>query len=1814
MVESFEIETLRSKTQGDQVASVTRLKSFTFLAFGFCISLLGISILFLVQIPCATSISAVVFSVITLIGVFVDYFWVRAYLKAIQETSALYTPSVSYRRTAYTIFDSAVRLALSVFALVFSFVSYPRLASWLLALHSDPETWTQMFGNHTLNFVTTQLQWIYLGLIITLFLFIIYFANAALVAHRCLPYVNRGVSHFLYFSNLFLVAAATILIISSTYALGYANYDEIYTRYPMWLVHFIRAVGFALLAIAVIVLVANIRRSRKLYGFSATILGLLMTVLLVLTAVSYRDSSNIRTELAKSEYCFEALKRVSYTDLNEFGCPIKFFRTADDKNWETNCPTTQLGVVWEDERNVTNSDKQQQLACLNGACCNILGELFGEDFLFLSTVALAATIIVAFVFLASGELWKANWMEYNIKPRKTDYVWMGISILFVLAAFGLTITDAIAPNKIFNRPYVLDFGTLDFTRVDPTTYTAITSNDIGDQACYSIQNASAGLNLTECGSTCYYSVRFLGENGTFSVKSQETLTGVSIGDNSQKAKDFPSAKSTDGYLNLTGTVTGLQAAFKSHLYFCPSAPGLNHNIKIIASQKQTASAALVLAAVSSVTVTSDTTTNKTTNTTNATNTTNKTNATNTTNKTNATNTTNKTNATANTTNATKNATVNVTVNVTTTTGKNTTVNATINTTKNATTNVTNATNKTNATVNATNATKNATNVTINVTKNATNATTNATNKTNVTNATKNATNVTTNVTKNATNATTNVTKNATNATTNVTKNATTNITNATKNATNVTTNATKNATTNVTNATKNVTTNATNATKNVTVNVTNATKNATNVTINVTKNATNATTNVTKNATNATNVTKNATNVTNATKNATNVTNVTKNVTNATKNATNVTNATKNATNVTNATKNVTNATKNATNVTNATKNVTNVTSTNATKNVTTTNVTKNVTTNATNATKNATNVTTTNATTTKNVTTTTTNVTTVTTYTVSSTFVLNLETTETQTVTGQIVTRDTAGIAKALAGVQVALLRYGATLGSSAVTNATGWFQITVKKMRGNLAYMAVVSAKKDGYIPLQESIQLGGVFNTSLVPLGRGLEMIPINTTGANYGAVSIQVYDVKTLNTLDNVQINLFNISDSSNPASSALLQTQTSSSAGYATFTYLNKNYYPFNISSTRYKGYSDYAAVSSNEKFLSIPLVPKSLKSVITIVYENLGGVSLTLAANFVYNSTTQCLADPINNACSGMNLIQSNSQRSVLQFTSTGDFDYIIYVKKFDFVTGAEYVPDYLKGEYVGANETTTNVTTTTTTNVTNATTTKNATTNATNVTKNVTNVTTTNVTKNVTNATNATKNVTNVTKNATNVTTNVTKNVSNVTNATKNVTNASNVTKNVTNVTKNATNVTNATKNASNVTNATKNVTNATKNVTVNVTNATKNATNVTTNATKNATNVTNGTKNVTNVTNATKNVTNATKNVTNVTNATKNATNVTINVTKNVTNVTNATNATKNVTNATNATKNVTNATNATKNVTVNATNATKNVTNVTNATKNATTNVTVTNATKTNVSNVTTNKTNATTNVTNVTKNATVNVTNATKNATTNATNATKTNATNATTNVTKTNVTTNVTKTNATNVTVNATNKTNATNATAANKTAANATNTTATNKTTTNTTTANKTNTTTTNGTKVATINATVPAGANITVNVTGGTVGNATISGGISTGTTVTANATNVTVSTSKKARILADATNTTTSASQEANGVIRVYVDGYESQVIKLNFPQIVYLKSGDDFQWLAFCMSGKQGPTSLRPLNVVRTSSGTKLDAPLATLCAHY
>jgi len=140
----------------------------------------------------------------------------------------------------------------------------------------------------------------------------------------------------------------------------------------------------------------------------------------------------------------------------------------------------------------------------------------------------------------------------------------------------------------------------------------------------------------------------------------------------------------------------------------------------------------------------------------------------------------------------------------------------------------------------------------------------------------------------------------------------------------------------------------------------------------------------------------------------------------------------------------------------------------------------------------------------------------------------------------------------------------------------------------------------------------------------------------------------------------------------------------------------------------------------------------------------------------------------------------------------------------------------------------------------------------------------------------------------------------------------------------------------------------------------------------------------------------------------------------------------------------------------------------------------------------------------------------------------------------------------------------------------------------------------------------------VPLGVDANVNVGGavGSIGSLTNSVTSAVGNTVSGGVTvdakvGGSAGASTKPRMLAAVDNSTQSP-QEANGVIRVYINGYESQVIKLNFPQIAYVKSGEDFQWLAFCMNGKQGPTSLRPINVVR--QGSHLDAPLATLCANY
>ena len=264
------------------------------------------------------------------------------------------------------------------------------------------------------------------------------------------------------------------------------------------------------------------------------------------------------------------------------------------------------------------------------------------------------------------------------------------------------------------------------------------------------------------------------------------------------------------------------------------------------------------------------------------------------------------------------------------------------------------------------------------------------------------------------------------------------------------------------------------------------------------------------------------------------------------------------------------------------------------------------------------------------------------------------------------------------------------------------------------------------------------------------------------------------------------------------------------------------------------------------------------------------------------------------------------------------------------------------------------------------------------------------------------------------------------------------------------------------------------------------------------------------------------------------------------NVTNVTNKTNAT-NVTNKTNVT-NVTNKTNVT-----NVTNKT-NVTNATTANKTNVTNVTnktnVTNATnRTNVTNVTnrTNVTNATnkTNVTNVTNKT--NVTNITNR--TNVTNATnKTNVTNITNRTNVTNVTNRTNVTNATNKTnvTNVTNRTNVTNAT--NRT--NVTN--ATNKT-------NATNVTTTNKTNVTNVTTTTIYGQ--------GNIG-----------------------------RVHKSANGTFPARPLTKSGAfLDIYLPGLDIVAARLNAPSQILKNIPEDetLTWLAFCMDGSVGPSSIRVIN---------------------
>ena len=907
MRESLEIESLRTKHNEEQTKAVQRLHYLQIPSFVFGGIKLITAILFVLKLPCATALGVLGYAVLVIGGIAANYFWLKDYDNSVTQTNDLTIHTIPYRRTASVIFSSSVGLALTIFVLVHKLISYSRLISMLQAMNSDADTWKSEFGDQSLNSLSAQVQTIYIISAICLTFFIVYFILSCIGTYRALDYINRGLCHFTYFSNIFLMVVATILIVFSTYCLGYKYYDEVYTRYPISLVHLLRYVGVAVFITSIVVLLTNTQKSNRGYFTSSVMLGVLSLVLLVLTIASYKHSRSIQTELAEHDNCYETLKRVNYRNLNHYGCPVKFFRDSDNSDWDTNCPITQQGIVWEDQQDVPNENKQYKTACLNGACCKILGEYFGESFYFLSSLSLAATIITCFVLAATSRLYSANWMDESVKPRRIDRVWMGVSGGLFIVMVILCLLNMILPNGILRKAYINDFGSLQFKEMNPSSFRVLDQQHFGDRSCYPLEKVVLHLRKRICNRECKkhgFEVKLLGEDGRFTVNNPENINGLSFSINSSKKESFPEAQDKDDYLYLSGYPGSIAQAFEKRILFCPNQPGVDAVIHFKATQKE-----LQLKL------------------------------------------------------ETNDSTV--------------------------------------------------------------------------------------------------------------------------------------------------VLTGSSNNNKAAVYNFTGS----------------------------------------------------------------------------------------------------------------------------------------------------------------FETIMRLHLKTNDTQKIYGQVNSL-VDGTARPVKNANILLKRGHVTLHESVTTNATGWFQADCRLMRDHKPFYASVIVEKEGYRTIERTVQVGGFPYSNERSLGTGLELVtttPRNHYIPDYGTLFIQVYDGDRLKHVNGADIYIFNNTDLTKLDDQSPAVTAQSDSTANVAFTKMTHGYYTIEVDNNDYKIVLDYVTIDGPENFFSYVLWPEDNRALLTVVYQNLGDAPLYLAANFVYNSTAQCLVNPVNKVCSGMEIGQSDTLRSVLHFRKFGDFDYIVYVRKFNF-------------------------------------------------------------------------------------------------------------------------------------------------------------------------------------------------------------------------------------------------------------------------------------------------------------------------------------------------------------------------------------------------------------------------------------------------------------------------------------------------------------------------------------------------------------------
>ncbi|CAD8178823.1 unnamed protein product [Paramecium octaurelia] len=210
------------------------------------------------------------------------------------------------------------------------------------------------------------------------------------------------------------------------------------------------------------------------FYFLPFLLIMVASVFLISNSLNFLYASSQSIQELKKD-CKSTIQTFSQTYIDSIGCPAKYktVNIQGSNYFDMYCQQDEVGIVWENEVDKPNSEKRNQLACMNLSCCYLVSEertLFYKQYFFYS-------ILTAFLgFIAAGHCFDIALQEPNvIKAGPSVYSQTQYIVQIVLALFSIILGIYLSIKYNQKVPIKMpEFNYKDQINLEPKYFTNLT--------------------------------------------------------------------------------------------------------------------------------------------------------------------------------------------------------------------------------------------------------------------------------------------------------------------------------------------------------------------------------------------------------------------------------------------------------------------------------------------------------------------------------------------------------------------------------------------------------------------------------------------------------------------------------------------------------------------------------------------------------------------------------------------------------------------------------------------------------------------------------------------------------------------------------------------------------------------------------------------------------------------------------------------------------------------------------------------------------------------------------------------------------------------------------------------------------------------------------------------------------------------------------------------------------------------------------------------------------------------------------------------